>query len=87
MLTTAYNPEANGKIEQGHGRTVKALVKACNGNVKIWPHLLAYALWEDRTTHSSVTKYMQEKLMTGQEPLMPTETTITTWAHYRGGQR
>ena len=25
-LTTAYNPEANGKIEQGHWLIVKALV-------------------------------------------------------------
>ena len=34
-LTTAWNLEANGKIECGHGPIVKALVKACNGNVKI----------------------------------------------------
>ena len=33
-LTTAYNPEANGKIEQGYSPIVRALVKACNGNVK-----------------------------------------------------
>ena len=26
-LTTAYNPEANGKIERGHSPIVKALVK------------------------------------------------------------
>ena len=30
-LTTAYNPEANGKIERGHSPIVKALVKACDG--------------------------------------------------------
>jgi hypothetical protein len=28
-LTTAYNPEANGKVERGHGPIVKALVKPC----------------------------------------------------------
>ena len=32
-LTTSYNPEENGKIEQGHGPIVKALVRACNGRV------------------------------------------------------
>ena len=26
-LTTAYNPEANGKVERGHGPIVKALVR------------------------------------------------------------
>ena len=29
----AYNPEANGKIERGHGPIVKALAKACKGRV------------------------------------------------------
>ena len=33
-LTTACNAEANGKIERGYGSIVKALVKACDGNVK-----------------------------------------------------
>ena len=30
-LTTAYNPEANGKVERGHGLIVKAIVRACKG--------------------------------------------------------
>ena len=47
FLTTAYNPEANGKIKQGHGPIVKALVRACNGRVGNWPQLLPYALWVD----------------------------------------
>ena len=32
-LTTAYNPEANGKVERGYGPIVKALVKYCQGKV------------------------------------------------------
>ena len=36
-LTTAYNPEVNGKIEQGHGPIVNALIRACNGQVGNWP--------------------------------------------------
>ena len=32
-LTTAYNPEENGKVECGRGPIVKALVKACQGKV------------------------------------------------------
>ena len=52
---------------------MKALVKACDGRVKDW------ALWADRTTHSSVTGYMPAELMTEQAPVMPTETTIATW--------
>ena len=75
-LTTAYNPEANGKIERGHGPIVKAIVRACNGRVGNWPRLLPYALWADRTTHSSVTGYMPTELMYGQKPVMPIEKMI-----------
>ena len=78
-LTTAYNPEANGKIERGHGPIVKAIVRACDGRVGNWPRLLPYALWADRTTHSSVTGFMPAELMYGQKPVMPIEETITSW--------
>ena len=37
------------------------------------------SLWADRTTHSFVTGYMPTELMTGQAPVMQTETTIVTW--------
>ena len=33
-LTTAYNPEANGKSERGHPPIINALVKACKGKPK-----------------------------------------------------
>ena len=78
-LTTTYNPEANGKIKLGHIPIIKALAKACDGRVNDWPQMLLYALWADRTTHSSVTGYMLAELMTGQAPVMPTETAIATW--------
>ena len=72
-MTTAYNPEANGKIERGHSPIMKALAKACDGRVKDWPQMFPYALWVDRTMHSSVTGYKLVELMTGQAPVMPTE--------------
>ena len=37
------------------------------------------ALWADRTMHSLVTGYMPAELMTGQAPVMLTETAIATW--------
>mgnify|MGYP000217462455 CR=1 FL=1 len=79
-LTTAYNPEANEKVERGHGPIVKVLVWACGGQVGNWPRLLPYALWADRTTHSSVTGFMPAELMYGQKPIIPTERTISSWA-------
>ena len=67
-LTTTYNPKANGKVEREHGLIVKALVRACEGQVGNWPRLLPYALWVDRTAHSSVTRFMPAELMYGQKP-------------------
>lgn len=79
-LTTAYNPEANGKSERGHSPIVKALVKACDGKMLEWPRLLPFALWADRTTHSTVTGYMPAELMFGQKPIMPIEEVVPTWS-------
>lgn len=78
-LTTAYNPEGNGKSERGHPPIVKALAKACKGKIREWPRLLPYALWADRTTHSTVTGYMPAELIYGQTPIMPIEEAIASW--------
>jgi hypothetical protein len=78
-LTTAYNPETNGKSERGHPPIINALVKACKGKPKQWPRLLPFALWADRTTHSTVTGYMPIELMLGQKPIMPAEDLVPTW--------
>ena len=78
-LTTTYNPEANGKVERGHGTSMKALVKACHGRIWEWPHLFPYVLWVDRTTHSIVTRYMSGKLIFRQKPVMLIEQTIALW--------
>ena len=52
-LAISYNLEENGNIERRHGPIVKAIVRACDGRVRNWPRLLPYALWANRTTHSS----------------------------------
>ena len=79
-LSMAYNPEANGKVEHGHGHIMKALVRACEGQVGNWPQLLPYALWADRTMHNSVMAFMSAELMYGQKPIMPVERTVSSWA-------
>ena len=79
-LTSAYNPEGNGKSERGHAPIVKALVKSCDGKPNERPRLLPFALWTDRTTHSSVTGYMPAELLFGQKPVMPIEDVVPTWS-------
>ena len=59
-LTTTYNLETNGTLEQGHKPIVKALVKSCGGKLSKWPRLLPYALWVDTTTHNTVIGLCQQ---------------------------
>ena len=75
----AYNPDANGKVERGHSPIVKALAKACDRKMGNWPRLLRYALWADRTTHSTTTGYMSVELMLGKKPIMPIEQSVPSW--------
>ena len=77
-LTTAYNREANGKSEHRHGPIVIALVKSCDGKENDWPKLLSFALWDDRTTHSTITRYIHAKLMCGQKLVMPIDEVLLT---------
>ena len=58
---------------------VKALAKACDGKMGNWPRLLPYALWADRTTHSTTIGYMPAELMLGQKPIMPIEESVASW--------
>ena len=78
-LTTAYNPEANGKSERGHPPIVNALVKACKGKTHWWPDLLPLALMADRLTCSSVTGLPPAELVSGHLPIMPVEEDVTSW--------
>ena len=54
-------------------------MKAYKGKTTLWPRLLSFALWVDKTTHSSLTSYMPIELMHGHKPIMPGEKSIPTW--------
>ena len=78
-LTTAYNPEANGKSERGHPPIVNALIKSCDGEAYWWPDKLPLALLADRLTCNSVTGRTPAELVCGHLPLMPIEEDIASW--------
>ena len=78
-LTITYNREANGKSERNHPPIIYALVKACKEKANLWPRLLPFALWTDKTTYNIVNIYMPIKLMYGHKPIMPEEESIPTW--------
>ena len=61
-------------------------MKSCKGKIRDWPRMLPYALWADRTTHSSVTGYMQAELILGQKLIMPIEEPIMPWTSIPWGE-
>ena len=50
VLISPYNSQANGVAEQGHFAIREALVKACEGNIHLWPDKLRAALFADNIT-------------------------------------
>jgi hypothetical protein len=67
-------------------QTAHALIKACKKKHSLWPKLLPFALWADRTTHSTITGYMRMELMYGQKPMMAVEEDIPTWVFLLWGE-
>ena len=40
VYISPYNSQANGMVEQGHFAVREALVKACQGDIHLWPDKL-----------------------------------------------
>jgi len=78
-LTTAYNPEANSKVERGHPGLVNALVKVCDGRTGLWPEMLPYVLWADRATVTRTTGYTPSELMNGVTMKYPVDCSVESW--------
>ena len=68
---TAYNPEANGKVECGHGVWIESMWRVLKGKTDEWPSLMGYALWADWVTTKKTMGYSPYFLLYGQYLLMP----------------
>ncbi len=79
-LTTAYNPEANGKIERGHPTFMGALVKASEFTATSWVDLMPLALWADRTTAHRTTGRVPYELIFGERVSLPVEQDVASWS-------
>lgn len=80
VLLSAYNPRANGIVEQGHFNLVAAMMKMMDEHgVKSWRSMLPYALFADRTSPRRSHGKSPFYLLHGYEPIIPIETDIPTW--------
>jgi hypothetical protein len=73
-VTTAYRPQANGRVERLH-RTLKSLLRKLTTDDRTqWPQHLWKALLAIRTTKNTVTRFSPAKLLYGFELSLP-----STW--------
>jgi len=70
-----YNSKANGVVERGHFIIREAIVKACEGNIDLWPQKVSMAFFADRISTSSVTGFSAYFLLHGIHPLLPFDLT------------
>lgn len=76
---SAYNSQANGKIERAHFDIRQALVKATGGNLAKWWWFLNHVFWADRITTRRGFGCSPYFLVTGAEPILPLDIVESTW--------
>lgn len=79
ILITAYNKQANGKVERGHWDIRQSLFKVCRGNPERWPEYLHEVLWAERITIKRSIGTSPFQAVTGCEPIMPMDLEELTW--------
>jgi len=79
VVTSAYNPRANGIVEGGHYTLASALAKTGKGQAKGWVKRLPVALFADRTTIRRSHGKTPFCIVYGYEPVVPLEIDTPTW--------
>lgn len=77
---SAYNSQANAKIERPHFDLRQMLYKATGGNnLKQWFWFLHAVLWADRCSVRKRTGYSPYYMATGAHPILPIDVKEATW--------
>ena len=65
LVTAAYNPRTNGKVERLNGTIVRSLRKHCENNTHDWEKWLSYIMMAYRSRINSTTKFSPYELVFG----------------------
>ena len=76
---SAYNSQANGKIERVHFDIRQALAKATGGDIGKWYYFLKMVLWADQVMPKRGLGCSPYFLCLGAEPLLPFDIVEATW--------
>ncbi|KAJ6526094.1 hypothetical protein B0H19DRAFT_970822 [Mycena capillaripes] len=74
-----YNSRGNSVVERGHFILRESLVKACEGNINLWPLKLHAVLFADRVTVRRATGQTPYFTLHGFDPILPFDLTESTF--------
>lgn len=74
-----YNSRANGVVERGHFILRESIIKACEGNLNLWPLKVAAAVFADRVTFRQATGQTPYYTLHGFHPILPFDLTESTY--------
>ena len=76
---SAYNSQANGKVEKYHWDIRQMLNKATGGDLSKWYWFLPHVLWADRITIRKGLGCSPYFMVTGAHPVIPLDLLEATW--------
>jgi hypothetical protein len=76
---SAYNSQANGRIERPHWDVRQMLVKATGGNPSKWFWFFHHVMWADRITVRKGFGCSPFFMVTGAHPILPLDIQEATW--------
>ena len=79
IKVSAYNSQANGKIERPHWDVRQALYKATGGAVAKWFFFFHHVMWADRVTIRKRLGCSPFFMTTGAHPILPLDLVEATW--------
>src|ERR1700727_802006 len=76
---SAYNSQANGKVERPHWDVRQALYKAAGGDFTKWFYFWYHVMWADRITVRKRLGCSPFFAATGAHPILPLDIVEATW--------
>lgn len=76
---SAYNKQAQGKVERPHGDIRQSLYKATEGFISKWFYFFHHVMWADRITVRRGTGCSPFFMTTGAHPILPLDIIEATW--------
>jgi len=79
-VVSAFHPQANGLVEQGHDSIVILLSNYCSKNPTDLIKCLPLVLWANRISVQRSTGYLAFELVYGRDCLLLVDFTLESWS-------